>query len=130
MAYTRSFRFAPARWLPFRDEEVLDRVVNESIVARQGRNFENPEFELKVVADVHNYFAVELMQRIRMSDLKNEKLVLILPSPENAVFISLTEALNKFKISCRNVESMQRSRHFPGCRSGGSLSTAFPRLMR
>ncbi len=103
MAYTRSFRFAPARWLPFRDEEVLDRVVNESIVARQGRNFENPEFELKVVADVHNYFAVELMQRIRMSDLKNEKLVLILPSPENAVFISLTEALNKFKISCRNV---------------------------
>ena len=29
-----------ARWLPFRDEEVLDRVVNESIVARQGRNFE------------------------------------------------------------------------------------------
>ena len=38
-----------------------------------------------------------------MSDLKDEKLVLILPSPENAVFISLTEALNKFRISCRNV---------------------------
>ena len=103
MAFYSSFKFAPAEWLPFQDRIVLDQVVNADLNVHQGKNFENPDFELKVVFDVHNYFAVELMQRIRMSDVKDEKLVLILPSPENAVFISVTEALNKLKISCRNV---------------------------
>lgn len=103
MAYRHSFKFAPAEWLPFRDEQVLDFAMNEDMRAREGKNFENPDFELKIVFDVHNYFAIELMQRIRMSDIKDEKLVLILPSPENETYISLTEALNKYKISCRNV---------------------------
>ena len=103
MSFINTFKFAPAEWLPFQDREVLDKVVNMSIEEHQGKNFENPDFELKVVFDVHNYFAVDLFQRIRMSDVKNEKLVIVLPSPENAVFISVTEALNKFKVSCRNV---------------------------
>lgn len=103
MAYYNSFKFAPAEWMPFRDQDVLYSAFNEDMYARQGKNFENEDFELKIVFDVHNYFATDLMQRIRMSDIRDEKLVLILPSPENAVFISLTEALNKFQISCRNV---------------------------
>lgn len=103
MAYELKFKFAPAEWLPFQDEAVILSAMRENFYERAGKNFENPDFELKIVPDVHNYFAVDLMQRIRMSDVKNEKLVVILPSPENAVFISITEALNKFKISCRNV---------------------------
>ena len=103
MAFKNTFKFAPAEWLPFRDEAVLDFAMNEDMRARAGKNYENPDFEMKIVFDVHNYFAIELMQRIRMSDIKNEKLVLILPSPENETYISLTEALNKYKISCRNV---------------------------
>ncbi len=103
MPFVNTFKFAPAEWLPFQDRKVLDEVVNVDMNARQGNIFENHEFELKVVYDVHNYFAADLMQRIRMSDINNEKLVVILPSPENAVFISVTEALNKLRISCRNV---------------------------
>ena len=103
MAFVNTFKFAPAEWLPFQDREVLDRVVNMDIREHQGNNFENPAFELKEVFDVHNYFAVDLFQRIRMSDVKDEKLVVILPSPENAVFISVVENLNKFQVSCRNV---------------------------
>ena len=61
MAFYSSFKFAPGEWLPYRDQAVLDQVVNADIDAHQGKNFENPEFELKVVFDVHNYFAVELM---------------------------------------------------------------------
>lgn len=101
--FINTFKFAPAEWLPFQDREVLDSVVNEDMHARQGKNFENPDFELKVVYDVHNYFAIDLMQRIRMSDINDEKLVIILPSPENAVFLSATEAMNKLQISARNV---------------------------
>ena len=103
MSFYNSYKFAPAKWLPFREQEIVDSVVNEDLYAKQGKSFENPDFELKVVFDVHNYFAAELMQRIRMSDINNEKLVLILPSPENAVFISVAEVLNKLRISCRNV---------------------------
>ena len=103
MSNNITFKFAPAEWIPFKDRQILDKVVSEDILSHQGKNFENPEFELKIVPDVHNYFAIELMQRIRMSDVNDKKLVIILPSPENAVFISVTEALNKYQISCRNV---------------------------
>ena len=103
MAFNNTFKFAPAEWLPFQDIEVLDAVVNKDIREHQGKNFENPDFELKVVFDVHNYFAIDLFQKIRMSAIKNEKLVVILPSPENAVFISVVENLNKYKVSAKNV---------------------------
>lgn len=103
MAFVNTYKFAPAEWLPIQDQAVLDQVVNEDINAHQGKDFENPDFELKVVFDVHNYFAIDLFQRIRMSDVKDEKLVVILPSPENAVFISVVESLNKYQVSARNV---------------------------
>ena len=103
MAYYCSYKFEPAEWLPFRDRQYLDTVGNEDMFARQGKKFENPDFELKIVHEVQNYFVTDLFQRIRLSDKNDEKLVVIIPSPENAVFISLTEALNKYKVSCRNV---------------------------
>ncbi len=103
MSVNPYFTFAPAPWSPYKNQDVLDSVVDIDLNEKQGNNFENPEFELKVVPDVHNYFALELLQRIRMSDINNERLVLILPSPENATYISLCEGLNKLKINCRNV---------------------------
>ena len=103
MAFVNKFEFAPAEWLPLQDREMLDRVGLESIENHQGYVYENPEFNLQVVWDVHNYFATDLFQRIRMSDVQDKKLVIILPSPENAVFISCVEGLNKYNVSCRNV---------------------------
>ena len=103
MAVNKYFDFAPAPWAPFTDRDVLDRVIYEDVAKHQNDKFENPDFKLMVVPDVHNYFAMEIVQRIRMSDVKDERLVMVLPSPENAVFISAVEALNKFGISCRNV---------------------------
>jgi len=103
MAFTNKFAFAPAQWLPLQDREMLDRVLQMNIMDHQGKQYEHPEFEMKVVYDVHNYFATDLFHRIRMSDVKDEKLVIILPSPENAVFITLSEVLNKYQVSARNV---------------------------
>ena len=103
MAFVNKFQFAPAEWLPLQDREMLDRVGLESVENHQGYVYEHPQFNVQVVWDVHNYFATDLFHRIRMSDISDEKLVLILPSPENAVFISCVEALNKFRVSCRNV---------------------------
>ena len=49
MSFYNSFKFAPAKWLPFREQEIVDSVVNEDLYEKQGKNFENSEFELKVV---------------------------------------------------------------------------------
>ena len=103
MSFVNKFEFAPAEWLPLQDREMLDRVGFESVTDHQGYVYENPEFNVQVVWDVHNYFATDLFQRIRMSDVQDKKLVIILPSPENAVFISCVEGLNKYNVSCRNV---------------------------
>lgn len=104
MAFINAFNPAPAPWLPFRDTEVLDSVALLDFREKQGRGFENPEFELKVVHDPHNHFAIDLFHRIRCAALKGEKLTLILPSPENAVFISLADTLNKYRVSAAKVE--------------------------
>jgi len=103
MAFQSVFPFAPAEWLPIRDQALLDRIPDGDLTGKQGAVYENPEFEFQIVWDVRNYFAVDLFHRIRMSDVKNEKLVLVLPSPENPVYISVVENLNKYGVSCRNV---------------------------
>lgn len=103
MAFMFEFTHEPAPWLPIRDQEMVDKAILTDIHDAQNMQFENPDFSVQVVWDVHNIFVTDLFQRIRLSDMHNEKLVLILPSPENAVFISLTEVLNKYQVSCRNV---------------------------
>lgn len=103
MAFIFGFTHQPAPWLPLRDMEAVDQAMLCDIHDAQGKQFENPDFSVEVVWDVHNIFVTDLFQRIRLSDKNDIKLVLLLPSPENAVFISLAEVLNKYRISCRNV---------------------------
>lgn len=104
MSFTTRWSFKPAPWTPFADQEVLDRVMLMDLNKEQGRHFENPDFELKVVWDCRNYYAIDIFQRIRMSDVNNEKLVMVFESPEVPVFMSVVENLNKYRVSARNVE--------------------------
>ena len=46
MAFNNSFKFAPAEWLPFKDGEAVAAALNIDLRERQGKNFENPDFEL------------------------------------------------------------------------------------
>lgn len=103
MAFKTVFPFEPAEWLPIRDQALIDDLVDKDLTQYQGKNFENPNFDFQVVWDVRNYFVTDLFHRIRMSDVNNEKLVVILPNPENPVYISVVENLNKYNVSCRNV---------------------------
>ena len=48
MAYEVTFKFAPGEWFPYQDRDVLLRVQQEDMYAKQGKNFENPEFEAMI----------------------------------------------------------------------------------
>jgi len=104
MSFTTKWSFKPAPWTAFADQEVLDKVMLMDLNKEQGKKYENPEFELKVVYDCRNYYAIDIFQRIRMSDVKNEKIVMVFSSPEVPVYMSAVENLNKYGVSCRNVE--------------------------
>ena len=58
MAYYNQFEFAPAPWLPIQDRQVLDSVGKKAFDAHIGKAFDNPDFELSIVPDVNNYFAI------------------------------------------------------------------------
>ena len=105
MAMLSEFYPAPAEWLPHFDREVIDKVALADLASKQGKCFECPDFEMKIVQDVHNYFASELFAEIRLATAQKRRLTVILPSPETSVFIGVAEALNKYNISakCLNV---------------------------
>lgn len=103
MSYQCVFPFAPAEWLPIRDQALLDRIWDVDLEKRQGAVYENKAFDFQIVWDVRNYFATDLFHRIRLSDVQDQKLVLVLTAPENPVYISVVENLNKYGVSCRNV---------------------------
>ena len=103
MGLINQFDHAAAPWLPQWDPEMLDRLAMADLNEHTGNVYDHPGFSVQVCGDVHNYFAADLYERIRRSDRLDRKLVLLLPSPENSVYISVTEALNKFRVSCRNV---------------------------
>lgn len=100
---SKCFITAPAPWLPYRDTEILSKIRNIRYTDREGKTFENPDFEMKIVPDATNYFAADLFHRIRMSDVNDKKLTILLPSPENAVYISVADILNLNRVSARNV---------------------------
>ena len=103
MSFQSVFPFAPAEWLPIRDQALLDSIYDADLTKKKGPVYENPEFEFQIVYDVRNYFAADLFHRIRMSQVQDKKLVLVLPSPENVVYISVTENLNKYRVNCKNL---------------------------
>ena len=60
MAFTSKFNPAPAPWLPLQDQDVVDSVALANLRDYVGKNFENPDFELRIVPDVRNYFAADM----------------------------------------------------------------------
>ena len=71
MAFLFEFAHAPAPWLPIRDMEAVDEAIKTDIHQAQGMKFENPDFDVQVVWDVHNIFVTDLFQRIRLSDIND-----------------------------------------------------------
>ena len=97
----QKFVFEPAPFVPMRDKEVLERC--RSIKREEMEKHPNPDFKIKIVPDATGIWVADMVSRMMLSDLRDERCVMIVPNPCPAVYIQVAEAVNRFRINCRNV---------------------------
>lgn len=97
-----SFNYAPSKWIPFRDKEVLDRVRN--IKRADIAEHPNPDFQIKVVkdSDIEFIWLTNMFYRIKKSAEENKKVVIITPQPA-PLYSKVAYLINKFRINCKNL---------------------------
>jgi 6-phosphogluconolactonase/glucosamine-6-phosphate isomerase/deaminase len=96
-----TFEFEPAAFVPFRDKEVLEYV--RTVKREDMEKHPNPDFKIKIVPDPSLLWISDMVLRIRESDEQDKKLVMIMPNPAPALYASVAEIINRFRIDCRNV---------------------------
>ncbi len=95
------FKFHPAPFVPYKNEEVLERV--RSMKVEDLDKHPNPDFKIHIVSSVDGINIADMVARIQRSDLCDEKLVMILPNPCPGIYEPVADTLNLLNISCRNV---------------------------
>jgi 6-phosphogluconolactonase/glucosamine-6-phosphate isomerase/deaminase len=97
----QAFNFSPAPWVPFQDKAVLDKV--RRMRREDMEKHDNPAFKIKIVPDVTSLWIADMILRIRESDDKDQKVVMLMPNPAPTVYETVAELINRFRINCRNV---------------------------
>lgn len=97
------FDFAPAKWLPSRDPEVLSRVRN---IRREEMEYTNENgFSVKIVHDPTLMFVQDVFHRIYLSDVLDRHLTMIFPNQWPGAYQAIAEMINRYNVSCRNVDA-------------------------
>ena len=102
--FCENFKFTPHPDVPFRDVEVLDRVRLTSEKDYLALNETRPNWTLEIVDDEFIWYAwlTDMFKRIKDSDEKDEKCVMILPNPAG-IYKHVAYMCNKMNVSCRNL---------------------------
>jgi 6-phosphogluconolactonase/glucosamine-6-phosphate isomerase/deaminase len=95
------FNFKPAAFVPYKNNEVLERCRN--IKREDMEKHPNPDFRIHIVPSPDGIWIGDMVARMMRSDLCDEKLVMILPNPCPVEYESVAEAVNRLNINCRNV---------------------------
>jgi 6-phosphogluconolactonase/glucosamine-6-phosphate isomerase/deaminase len=98
----KEFKYAPSKWVPFRDVEVLERV--RHITREQIDKHPNPVFRIQIVPDdqVEFMFITDMFFRIMKAAEERMHCVLILPNPNHG-YIKLAHMLNKLGVDCKHL---------------------------
>jgi 6-phosphogluconolactonase/glucosamine-6-phosphate isomerase/deaminase len=97
------FDFLPAKWLPTRDPEVLDLVRN---VKREDMEYTNENgYSVRVVHDPTLMLVQDVFHRIYLSDVNDTHLTMIFPNQWPAAYQAIAEMINRYDVSCRNVDA-------------------------
>jgi len=97
----KKFEFEPAPWVPFKDKKVLEHV--RSIKRKDMEKHSNPDFKIHIVKDVNAIWVGDIFKRIYDSDVKNEKVTMIMPNPCPGTYETVADLINRFRVNCRNV---------------------------
>jgi len=100
---SKEFEFEPAKWLPFRDREVLEKCRN--IKREDMEKHSNPDFKIKVVMEPTALFVADCFTRIKISDDTDSPLTMIFPNQWPNAYTSVAEMCNRYNVSCRNVHA-------------------------
>ena len=95
------FKFKPSDFVPYKNEEVLERCRN--ITREEMTRHPNPNFRIHIVDNPGAIWIGDMVARIQRSDILNEKVVMILPNPCPVIYCSVAEIINLNNINCRNV---------------------------
>jgi glucosamine-6-phosphate deaminase len=97
-----TFEYRPSHWVPFRDQEVLERV--RKIKRQDITKHPNPDFRIRVVkdADIDFIWVTDMFYRIKAAADAGERVVLILPNP-CPVYRHVARLINQFRVNCENL---------------------------
>lgn len=97
-----TFNFAPAKFVPFRDKEVIERV--RKIKREDITQHPNPDYHISVLpdADVEIVWLTDMFYRIKTAADEGRQLVMILPNPWSHYSL-LAHMINKFRVDCRKL---------------------------
>ena len=97
------FDFQPAPWLPSRDVEMLSRVRN---IKREDMEYTNENgYSVRVVMDPTLLLVQDIFHRIYLSDVMDKHLTMIFPNQWPAAYSAVAEMINRYNVSCRNVDA-------------------------
>src|SRR5438067_9681208 len=96
------FRFAPSKYVPFRDVEAIKRC--RAIKREDIDKHPNPDFKIRVVkdADVPFNMLADFVSRVKRSAEEGKPLVMILPNPV-PLYRQIARVINGLRLSCKHV---------------------------
>ena len=95
------FKFKPAPWVPFQDQEVLERL--RKMTPEELVKHPNPNFRIHIGLGISAATQMDLFSRIKESDDFDRKFVFICGTPNPGNYIPLAAAINARRVNCRNV---------------------------
>lgn len=95
------FTFKPADFVPYKNKEVLERCRN--MKREDMTKHPNPNFRIHIVDNPGGIWIGDMVKRILISDIMDQKCVMIVPNPCPVIYCTVAEIINLHNINCRNV---------------------------
>lgn len=95
-----SFKFKPADWVPFKDQEVMDKL--SKMTAEELEKHPNPDVRIKVLDNYGTVVLAEKFMGIKESFEQNKKFSTIFGNPNPNLHMPLAEMINRNRIDCKN----------------------------